>query len=161
MNQGGELCLSAVPGCWEKAHSLFNSQPIFCPSHHFIPVLKLSSGPHTVTFWHVLQPTSTMPANIVSSSELGAPQPTFNKNGKSSLIEHPAFLPNPIWNVWLFLCLESRQTNKGQSKMVSRQITPYQVTQAVFKDYPTWGPMLIIMSPGGRGAAWHAQRRRR
>lgn len=28
----------------------FNSQPIFCPSQHFIPTLELSSGPHSVTF---------------------------------------------------------------------------------------------------------------
>lgn len=45
VNQGGVLCLSAAPWCWEEAHRLFNSQPIFCPSQHFIPVLKLSSGP--------------------------------------------------------------------------------------------------------------------
>lgn len=153
MNQRGELCLSAVPGCWEKAQSIFNSQPIFCPSHHFIPILKLSSGPHTVTFWHVLQPTSTMPANTVSSSTPPT-QSIFNMNGKSSLIEHPAFLPTPVWYVWL-------QTNRGQSGLDSRQIRPYQVTQAVFQDYPTWGPMLIIMSAGGRGTAWHAQRWRR
>lgn len=46
VNQGGELQkLSAVPRCLEKARGLFNSQPIFCPSHYFILILELSSGP--------------------------------------------------------------------------------------------------------------------
>lgn len=74
-------CLSAVPWCLERAHGLFNSQPIFCPSHHFIPILELSSGPHTVTFWHILQPPPRQYQKILSASL--HPQPPFNMNNKS------------------------------------------------------------------------------
>lgn len=141
MNQGGEHCLSAVPGCWEKAHSLYNSKPIFCPSHHFIPVLKLSSGPNTVTFWHALQLTSTMPANIVSSSELGAPQPTFNKNSKSSLIEHPTFLPTPIWKDCSYVWKGSKPTKDkvrwfhGRSHLIR---WPKQFSRIILRGVPCW-----------------------
>lgn len=79
-------CLSAVPWCLEKAHGLFNSQPIFCPSHHFIPTLELSSGPHTVTFWHISQPTPRQYQKILSANPPPThpcPQLAFNMSNKS------------------------------------------------------------------------------
>lgn len=45
--RGPACSLSAVPPRWERAS--LNSQPIFCPSQHFIPSLELSSGPGAVT----------------------------------------------------------------------------------------------------------------
>lgn len=54
------------------------------------------------------------------------------------------------------------KANADQTTCVdSRQKLPYQVTQAVFQDYPAWGHMLIIMSAGGLRAARRAQRARR
>lgn len=49
-------CLSAVPRCLERAPGPLNSQPIFCPSRHFIPAFERRSGPHTVTFLTYLTP---------------------------------------------------------------------------------------------------------
>lgn len=92
-------CLSAVPWCLEKAHGLFNSQPIFCPSHHFIPALELSSGPHTVTFLTYLAAyTSTIPENIVSSSP-----PSSLSIWTTNHISKPHVgreLPAYIWLFW-------------------------------------------------------------
>lgn len=45
--RGPASSLSAVPPRWERPS--LNSQPIFCPSRHFIPSLELSSGPDAVT----------------------------------------------------------------------------------------------------------------
>lgn len=76
-----------LPHGAERRLGVFNSQPIFCPSHQFIPVLKLSSGPTHLA----------ANENIVKSSDF--PPTIFNMNSKSCLIERPARLTMPIWNV--------------------------------------------------------------
>lgn len=165
-------CLSAVPWCLERAHGLFNSQPIFCPSHHFIPTLELSSGPHIVTFWHILQPTPRQYQKILSVSP--RPQLTFNMKNKlyfqTGCRNRASCLPphtNPL-HFWLFLAacayvcvigMTPRVEQNKSSGFSSRQITP-----CLSGDPSSFcglshmrSHMLIIMSGGGFKAAQHAQ----
>lgn len=145
-------CLSAVPWCLERAHGLFNSQPIFCPSHHFILTLERSSGPHTVTFLTYLAAyTSTIAENIVSSS----PPPihfqyeqqikfleTGCRNRASYLLPHtnplsislfpPLLGSMSVWWAW------NHMYNKIRALGLAHDSSPgaYQLTQAVSRDCP-------------------------
>lgn len=106
-------CLSAILRCLERAHSLFNSQPIFCPSRHFIPTLELSSGPHTVTFWHISQPTPRQYQKIYCQCN---PSPNSVKNKQTNkkwipylgllnstwTTNHASKMNIPLWHFFLF-----------------------------------------------------------